>query len=199
MLGMVLIWFSGRPLRLKVACTLAPIALSIAFWLVYINANKITPTIYLIPSSYRGKVRIIYNESCGDEPKSEGNKRVFEIPEIGILFTKMPLEEGFIDGNEYYLVDDQGHRERLNEIEIRDFNTPATLERNLHEPSRDSLGIFNAGRLGNAGGAKTGEFQYEEFSVGTYRQLEDSSQFARDRTFDSLETYLLMKCHGEVR
>jgi hypothetical protein len=70
---------------------------------------------YLIPHTFEGKITIVYGEECGINPHYEGNRRVLEIPESGVLITQPEFEAGIID-HHYYFVDDRGNRERLDSI-----------------------------------------------------------------------------------
>lgn len=68
---------------------------------------------YLIPNNFEGQFRIIYGEKCGIDPPFEDGRRVLQIPENGILIIQPKFEAGTID-HEYYLVDKNGKRQKIN-------------------------------------------------------------------------------------
>ncbi|MFC3160451.1 DUF6843 domain-containing protein [Chryseobacterium arachidis] len=87
-------------------------AISLVLFILILNScrgSRPEPEIYLIPTSYRGKVNVIFNQAKGQEIMYEGDKRVYRIPENGILLTKAKPEYGFIR-HEYHFVDSSGKR-----------------------------------------------------------------------------------------
>ncbi len=68
---------------------------------------------YLIPNNFEGQFRIIYGEKCGINPTTEDGRRVLQIPDNGILIIQPKFEAGTID-HEYYLVDKNGKRQKIN-------------------------------------------------------------------------------------
>ena len=160
------------------------------FWRL---SNTAEPETFLVSSSFRGKVHILFNEACGQEGEYENGRRVYNIPDNGILLTKFKDEYGFID-QQYFFVDSLGNRTMIPKMDVRDFNEEWTLEKNPKEPSRDSLGVFHWGRTGNGEHLDEGKYYYQEFYVSTYRQLNDSFGFQYGKQFDSIEYKLLKDC-----
>lgn len=132
---------------------------------------------FLIPRNYRGRVRIIFNQKCGETIKYEDKRRAYDIPNDGILFTQFKDEQGFINQNFYLL--ENGQRTKIEELMVQDFNEEWTTERNLKEPPRDKLAIFNAGRTYSDGSS--------EFYICTYNELK-KYDIKYDQKFDSLTT-----------
>ena len=87
----------------------------------------------------------MFNSKCGEEIQYENKRRLYKIPKDGILLTKFNDEQGYINF-EFYLVDENGKRKKIQELDVRDFNEEWTTEKNPKEPSRDKLAIFHAGR-----------------------------------------------------
>jgi hypothetical protein len=144
----------------------------IFFWK---QINTIEPEIFLIPNSYKGKVRIIFNQNCGEPKKYEGERRVFKIPNDGILLTQFKDEQGFINQSFYVL--ENGRRKRIEQLRVQEFNEEWTLEKNLREPSRNTLAIFEAGRTYSDGSS--------EFFICTYNEFR-KYDIKYDQRFDSL-------------
>jgi hypothetical protein len=190
--GVVLVWLSGRSIKTKLIWTLTPIPVFFIYQFLWRWTNTNEPETFLIPISYRGKVHILFDEKCGQLPKYENGRRTYEIPDNGVLLTQFKDEYGFID-HEYFFVDSLGKRIVIPKMDVRDFNEEWTLEKNPNEPSRDSLGVFHWGRTGSGTFDET-EYSFVEFYVSTYRQLGDTFGFKYDRQFDSLEMVLLRDC-----
>lgn len=68
--------------------------------------------VWLVPEGYRGWVIIIPNQQDGLEEKVVDNKRIYEIPDSGVLKTKYALTDGW-HKSESYLIDKDGKRRNL--------------------------------------------------------------------------------------
>ncbi len=152
-----------------------PIILIPACIFIWKQINTIEPEIFLIPSSYQGKVRIIFNQKCGEAKTYEANRRLFKIPKDGILLTQFKDEQGFINQSFYVL--EKGRRKKVEQLMLKEFNEQWTLEKNPREPSRNKLAIFEAGRTYSDGSS--------EFYICTYNQFKKYN-FKYDQRFDSL-------------
>lgn len=183
--GIVLIWLSDKRTKAKILWSLIPIAVFVAYQFSWHQFNKVPQETFLIPKDYKGKVHVHFNKECGQAAESERGRRLYKIPDHGILLTQFKDKQGFID-QQYYLVDENGTKTLLPQLDVRDYNEEWTLGKNPKEPSRDILGVFHAGRV-------SGEGSYE-FYVTTYRHLRDSFGFEYDKQFDSLEKVILDMC-----
>ena len=185
LLGVALIWLSGISLRSKLVWSLTPVAVFSCFQLGWYQFNKVPAETFLIPQSYRGKIHIHFNQTCGLKPEKEKNRRLYKIPDNGILLSQFTDKQGLID-QQYYLIDDKGSRTLLPQLDVRSYNEEWTRPKNIHEPSRDILGVFFAGRVSSDG--------MYEFYVCTYRQLTDSLDFQYDKFFESREMKAIELC-----
>ena len=72
----------------------------------YYKINEPSKDIFLIPSNFRGKVAIIYNQKNGANEEYEGNYRIYRIPKNGILKTKFKVkgESWNIGDAKYYFI-----------------------------------------------------------------------------------------------
>lgn len=145
---------------------------------------------FLIPKAFRGKVHVHFNEPFGMITEKENGRRLYKIPNSGILLSQFKDEQGLID-QQYYLVDEEGNRTLLPQLDVRDYNEEWTTVKNPHEPSRDSLGVFHAGRVSSDG--------TYEFYVSTYRQLSDTFGFQYDKMFDLMEQNIIDSCRRAMK
>ena len=58
--------------------------------------------VFILPKEYRGYVLIIFNQKNGVPSKYNGEKRVYEIPQNGILKTQFKLNDGLSDFPQFY-------------------------------------------------------------------------------------------------
>jgi hypothetical protein len=120
---------------------------------------------YLIPKDFRGKFVIFFEESCATDVKYENRRRIYMIPDDGVLITKFKREAGYID-DEFYLVDNQGNKIPLPKSDFRDFNFNGRLSKTDNEPPRDKLSVFHTNFDTVLGKTRA-------FTVATYQEFED--------------------------
>lgn len=185
LLGLLLVWISDRRVMTKIIWTLTPFIFYATFQVCWYQFNKAPAETFIIPKDYRGKIHIHFNKSCGQVAEVVEDRRQYKIPTTGILLSQFADKQGFID-QQYYLVDSLGKQTPLPQLDVRDYNEEWTTEKNPHEPSRDILGVFHAGRV-------SGDGMYE-FYVSTYRQLRDSFDFQYDKSFDLKEQKIIDDC-----
>ncbi len=90
--------------------------LVIFFSLFFITSCTTTEnTVTLIPEGYTGTIKIWFNQQDGTEENYEGEKRVYEIPENGILKTRFEPQFGY-HYPEYYYIDKDGNRTEIKQI-----------------------------------------------------------------------------------
>lgn len=141
---------------------------------------------YLIPEGYVGTVLVIFNQPDGEKSEYEDGRRIYRIPETGVLFTQLKDEQGIIN-QEYYYVSPDGQRRKLGVLDTRDFNEEWTTVKNSHEPPRDSLAVFNPGTMGTMGGSDDKNNKvFLQLSVGTYNDIKNLQDFSNDY-IDSLQ------------
>ena len=141
---------------------------------------------YLIPEGYKGTVLVIFNQLNGEKPEYEDDRRIYRIPQTGVLFTQLKDEQGIIN-QEYFYISPNGQRRKLGVLDTRDFNEEWTTEKNPHEPPRDSLAVFNPGTMGTMGGSDENNNKvFLQLSVGTYNDMKNLHDFSNDY-IDSLQ------------
>ena len=132
---------------------------------------------FLIPEGFKGQVFVIFNQKDGRKEKYEDGRRVYCIPNTGVLFTQFKDEEGQID-QEYFYISKNGNRKKLGVLDTRDFNEEGNTEKNLKEPPRDSIAIFNPGTMGSMGNSDDKSSKvFMELLVGTYYDIKGLGDF----------------------
>lgn len=167
LLGSVLVLATNRRWPFKLVAVGIPLAFIGYSW----TRSFTTPETYLIPATYRGPVVVVFNQPDGQKAEVEQGRRIYRIPPSGVLFTQFAAEQGFID-QQYYFITPAGQRERLGELDTRDFKEESTTEKHVSEPPRDSVAVFNPGTMGSIGdGNGPHPKVFMELSVGTYNDL----------------------------
>jgi len=183
----VLLWFTNVHTNKKILLSFLPfpiIICLISIWKIY---NTVEPETFIIPKFYRGEVRIIFNQKCGNKINYENKRRIYEIPNDGILLTQFQNEEGFI--NQEFYISNNGKLEEIKELKLQDFNEEWTIEKNPKEPSRDKLAIFSAGTTDSDGNSR--------FYICTYNELKEfqtNYQMRRDSLSNAKILYTKKYC-----
>lgn len=112
--GTILVLFSRVTAKKKLIVTILPIVLYFPTTYLFLFAyNYSTPKTFIIPDSYEGPIRIVYNENCGTKYLKENGNLTLVFPDNGILI----LNEKF-DGavnNKYFLLDSSGQKKQIKE------------------------------------------------------------------------------------
>ncbi len=146
---------------------------------------------YLIPNDFEGEFRIIYGEKCGINPAIENGRRVLQIPANGILIIQPDFEAGAID-HEYYLVDKNGKRQKINmlwDYKQRTTKSPGVL-------------LSGSGSMGGAmpdGGSSSESplaIHFTDFTVFNKDTTarDNREEFKFQQRFDSLTNALVDEC-----
>lgn len=85
--------FSPVKKYLSITLTLLPVLFFALIGLVLILSIA-KPEIYLIPDDYEGEVIVVFDQSVGEPEKYLDKKRVYEIPDDGILYTQFKWNAG---------------------------------------------------------------------------------------------------------
>lgn len=120
---------------------------------------------FLIPQDYRGNFVIYFEETCGTDAEYKNGKRIYRIPNDGVLITKFKREFGIVE-DDFYLIDSFGNKTPLPKSDTRDFNFNGRLTKTENEPPRDRLAVFSR-NFNSVKGKGRG------YSVATYQELED--------------------------
>ena len=90
--------------------------------LICINScaqQKAEDTIRLIPEGYMGSVLIIFNQADGQPKEYEDDKRIYRIPDNGILKTQFKPNYG-VQNHQFFYVDKGGDRTEIPFVAVQD-------------------------------------------------------------------------------
>jgi hypothetical protein len=174
-IGILMLWLSKGKLIYKIIWTFAPFLFYFGFMFLWKISKTCEPETFLLPNNYKGEIRIIFNQKCGERIEYEGKNRIYRIPNDGILLTQFEDEQGFI--NQKFFVVENELRIEIPQLMIQDFNEEWTLEKNPNEPPRNKIAIFHAGRTYSDGSSS--------FYICTYDELKEFD-FKYDNRRDSL-------------
>lgn len=121
-LGTILILFS----RQKWYYQLIAIGLPLGYVGFSILNAFARPETFLLPDGFEGVAYVIYDEQIGEPKEFEGLRRVYIIPETGVLFTKFKQTQG-IHNRIFYYVNKNGDRKQLGILDYREFNEKYTI------------------------------------------------------------------------
>jgi hypothetical protein len=152
------------------------LVLIVGFVYIVFNYPKAEPEIFLIPEKYVGEVIVVFDRKDGETVEFENDKRIYRIPQSGILFTKFEYNPGVIN-QEYYFVDSLGKR---HEIEYRPFMDGR--DKYKHQPDR--IGIH---RLPvEFYGTDSCRLKTDQLIVSSHRQFHEFSCY--DRMIEVVDT-----------
>lgn len=163
-LGTILVLFS----RQKWYYQLIAIGLPLGYVGFSILNAFARPETFLIPEDLKGVVYIIYDERIGEPKEFEGLRRVYKIPETGVLFTKFKQTQG-IHNRKFYFITKNGDRKELGILDFREYNEKYTINPRPTEPPRDSLAVFTP-EISVDLMLKTKNY-YTAFTVGKYKDI----------------------------
>jgi hypothetical protein len=146
--------------------------------------QKAEPETYLIPSAFKGKVNIIFNQNgipvkyknesesdivytpqMGIPVKYENGRRIYEIPSDGLLLTQFKDNYGVID-RQYYSVDSEGKRIPL-EIFKYEYGSDGTIKWIVKD--KNTKGVFLDGTSVSYGNMN---IPAQEFIISSYTNLD---------------------------
>ena len=114
-IGIFLLLINGLTKRLprfKIWQTLIGISPIVAFF-IFIQVTKASDDIFIIPADFKGTIAVIYGQENGTEKKYENGKRLYLIPQNGILKTQFELKGETANFGEYYYQTEDGQRIRI--------------------------------------------------------------------------------------
>lgn len=78
-------------------------------WRFWDSSRNYDPTV-LIPQNFEGGVLVVFNQENGKPEEWEGRKRLYRIPENGVLEIQFSPPQGLREYAEFYFVDSIGNR-----------------------------------------------------------------------------------------
>ena len=150
---------------------------------------------FLIPNDFEGEFIVIYGEKCGINPTFEEGRRLLKVPDNGVLIIQPAFKAGTID-NEYYLVDRDGNRKRMNELwnyKLRKTQAPGVLMGS----SGSMLGAMPDGSASSESPSAIHFTTFMVFNKDTTTR-NDKEAFKYQQHFDSLIHVLVDDCRKNL-
>ena len=189
-IGCHFILISDSKNKFKIISIVVPIVLYLPSTILFLKAcNYTSPKIFLIPKNYNGKLRIVYEEKCGQKLRTEDGKEIFEFPKNGILI----LSEKFNGriNHQYYYVDEKGIK-----IEIPQANID---KQNLRLRNVSILGSGTMSnkevKIGVSSDNDVDAIKYSDFYVNNNKT--EGFDYKLEQKFDSLTFTVVDNCRNK--
>ena len=195
-LGFIFIWISKKSIKKKTLWTTLCIPIIVATFFVSYKIGKAEPESFLIPQNYRGQIVVFYNEKCGQEPVYENGRRIYNIPESGILITKIKENRGYLD-RKFYLLDENGNRSEILEFHWQSFETE---KENWKHFNSSPIEEFTKDSVGAAWAYGTETYFLSKNSISYmiinhhYYEKPEKERFLENRQFTKNAESLLKEC-----
>lgn len=181
LVGIIFVWVAKVSLKKKLFVTAAPVLIvPSGFFLFYLLLPKAELETFLIPTDFRQQLVVVFDEPCGQTPTYENGRTIYQIPDNGILITKIPRTMGVID-RKFYLVEEDGNRMEIPEFHWDNFEKEGAdwhWRFSRTQPTTDSVGVFWAYR---------NDFS---FIISDYAWWESSSREVKDALHNVFQTKL---------
>lgn len=186
--GLIFIWLANENVKTKILSTLLPLPIiCFSFFLFYLLLPKAESESFLIAQNFRGQLEIVFGEPCGQSINYEKGRRIYHIPDSGILIINAKQMMGAID-RKFHLVDENGNKTKLPEFHWSEFEKE---KNDLHwmfsntKLSKDLVGVF---------WAYTNRFS---FVISNYSSIEEQNRETIEKsrkTFGENVETALKKC-----
>jgi len=191
-IGAIAIFFSKKKLAIKLITVIIPLVLYLPSTYLFLSLyGRTTPVTFLIPADYEGQFCVVYGEKCGANPTYENGRMVLNIPYNGIIIIQPKFETGIVN-HEYYLVNKNGSRKKINAL--MDYKQRTT----------ESPGVLLGGSGSMAGAMPDGSsssesplaIHFTDFTVYNKDTTEKDErvEYRLQQRFDSLTNALVNAC-----
>lgn len=200
LVGYILLWFGRAKLTAKAIITLLSLPIIPSSFLLSFYLNKAEPETFLIPQNYRGEIVIYMNEECGLEPVFENGRRVYAIPDTGVLITKFGKNRGYLD-RKFYLVDEAGKRTEIPLFARQNFETERVEWNDSPEAAYGELTEETVGAFW-AYGSET--YYHSRNSIAyritdyRYFEIADKERWLAGKRFAAFVGELLEQCRASI-
>lgn len=144
--GIIFVWIARVSFKRKIISTILPLPIIVLSFLLAFEISKAEPETFLIPKDLRGEIVVFYDESCGQPPVYENGRRIYKIPESGVLITQFGKNLGHFD-RKFYLVDESENKIEIPQFHWQDFETekrnqPYFPQTATAELTKETVGAF---------------------------------------------------------
>jgi len=129
--------------------------LPVIVFYAFIQINKSSVDIFIIENNFRGTFAIIYGQKNGAEKEFKNDKRIYRIPNNGILKTQFELKGEVASFGDYYYEVDQKQRIKLESFPF-----------DKQFPDSTKIYVHNW-QLGNATDSDGNKFTYQQATIGS--------------------------------
>lgn len=196
--GLVLMWFSRIPQDSKILISVLPIPLIIGSFFLFLFIRTAEGETFVIPAAYRGEIVVFYAEPCGEPPRYEMGRRLYELSRDGVLITQETKNDGYLNRS-FFIVAEDGSREEIPQFGRQNFETEKTewgryARATENDLTKDTVGAFRAY------GRET--YLTSRNSIGyivsDYRRFErdQKEKFLESKRFTAAAAELLERCRA---
>ena len=194
--GIVLIWFSRISAAAKIAISLLPLPLIVGSFFLFLWIRTAEAEAFIIPATYRGEIVVFYDEPCGNPAKFEQGMRLYEISPEGILVTKAPENDGYLNRRFYFVREDGTHQE-IPQFGRQDFETEKAEWSKFTRATKPDLTLDTVGAFW-AYGRETYHISRNSigYIISDYRlwERDAKSRFDERKKFTERAAELLEQC-----
>jgi hypothetical protein len=120
--------------------------------------------VIVVPKNFKGYIIIIHNQKNGMQKKYEGKKRVYEIPQNGILKTQFNVNDGWQQFAEFYYE------------KIAPENKLSTFAEIVKVPVDTIAGFMGASGTVKKSSESEERIEFSEFYIGTKLEIEQAQE-----------------------
>ncbi|MDM7922266.1 MAG: hypothetical protein QUS14_08185 [Pyrinomonadaceae bacterium] len=194
--GIVLIWYSQISRAAKFFISVLPLPLIISSFFLFLYLRTAEGEDFVVPAAYQGEIVVFYNEPCGTPVHYERGRRIYEIPNEGVLITQGLKNEGYHD-RKFYIRQSDGILDEIPIFGRQDFETEKKEWGTYTRATQPELTLDTVGAFWSHG-RETYFLSRDSigYTVSTYREF---SRDAKERAFEQKEftgraEALLIKC-----
>lgn len=140
------------------------IILSLIIFFTLLGCDSGEKEIIVIPDNYKGYILIIFNQENGTSIKYKNKKRIYRIPQNGVLKTQFSGNYGSVGFTEFYYE------------EIKPENKLPSFARITQIPENTVVGLRGATGTVKKNAESEERIEFVEFYVGTKEQIEQAKE-----------------------
>jgi len=196
LLGIIFVWIAKVNIKKKILLTILPIPIILLSFFLIFEITKAEPETFLIPKDLRGEIVVFYDEPCGQQPGYENGRRIYKIPDSGVLITNFKKNRGHLDQN-FYLVDENENKNEIPRFHWQSFDSEQRNWYHFHstpvtELTKDTVGAFWSYGSDTYGLSKN-SFSYI-ISTFKYYEEDQKEQWLERKQFTKMTEKLLKEC-----
>lgn len=146
LLGIILVWTARAAAERKILFTVLPLPIVLSVFFLLSEINKAEPEVFLIPKDLRGEIVVFYDEPCGLPPVYENGRRIYQIPDSGVLITAFKENTGHLD-QKFYFIDEFADKTAMPRFHWQSYESERNNWHYMHSTAvadftKDTVGAF---------------------------------------------------------